>query len=345
VDDDTLEGGDGNDLFFAMGERATLTGNGGVNLFHFSGSGEYTVTDFNAENGDLLSFGGRFEDDLHFLTSMRVENQTEESDGDLVVYDERSELSVRLVDQGGLMTTAEDHVFDFLSKEDRADELSSYFNELNSKQLDAFLDHTVTEGENDLFFGLDGEQFEQFFSPSHAALLVAEYDPDHKLADPPPEEDTASSEDQPDMGEPEEVDAPSPLQPDAPQDDPDALDEIWDEAARLMELLDTLDQYRQQNSNEDEGEDAQSGPNINVDASCFVATAAYRNPSHPDVVYLRKFRDEFLRNWLVGRIFIAFYWTVGPVLARPVRKSAHLASLSVVILKMVIAVIRFIWRK
>ena len=55
--------------------------------------------------------------------------------------------------------------------------------------------------------------------------------------------------------------------------------------------------------------------------TCFVATAAYGDPDHPDVVFLRAFRDSELRASAAGRAFIDFYWKVGPVLAKPVSRS------------------------
>lgn len=50
--------------------------------------------------------------------------------------------------------------------------------------------------------------------------------------------------------------------------------------------------------------------------ACFVATAAYGDPRHPDVVALRAFRDNILVRYRAGRAFIRFYWTVGPAMAR-----------------------------
>ncbi|WCR02235.1 calcium-binding protein [Paracoccus saliphilus] len=49
--------------------------------------------------------------------------------------------------------------------------------------------------------------------------------------------------------------------------------------------------------------------------ACFVATAAYGDPYHPDVVALRAFRDLHLSRYRLGRAFIRFYWRVGPKLA------------------------------
>ncbi|WP_234853636.1 CAP domain-containing protein [Paracoccus everestensis] len=53
--------------------------------------------------------------------------------------------------------------------------------------------------------------------------------------------------------------------------------------------------------------------------SCFVATAAYGNRLHPDVVTLRQFRDGVLVRYQAGRAFIRFYWVIGPKLAKVVR--------------------------
>ena len=55
---------------------------------------------------------------------------------------------------------------------------------------------------------------------------------------------------------------------------------------------------------------------------CFVATAAYGSWSHPDVVALRRFRDEVLTRHAAGRAFIRAYRIVGPKLARLVSAEA-----------------------
>ena len=56
-------------------------------------------------------------------------------------------------------------------------------------------------------------------------------------------------------------------------------------------------------------------------ATCFVASAAYGDPNHPDVMFLRHFRDTKLKSSTIGRAFIAFYWKLGPVLAKFVGRS------------------------
>ncbi|MDN7129842.1 hypothetical protein J6I92_08155 [Pseudidiomarina sp. 1APR75-15] len=74
------------------------------------------------------------------------------------------------------------------------------------------------------------------------------------------------------------------------------------------------------------------GSNMRIEsksgAACFVATAAYQNPNHPDVIYLRSFRDKKLATTRVGRSFIAWYWRNGPKLAKVVRKSPVFAAMA-----------------
>lgn len=51
-------------------------------------------------------------------------------------------------------------------------------------------------------------------------------------------------------------------------------------------------------------------------ATCFVATAAYGDWRHPEVEFLRWYRDNVLAKSTVGRTFIRVYWAVGPQLAK-----------------------------
>ena len=51
------------------------------------------------------------------------------------------------------------------------------------------------------------------------------------------------------------------------------------------------------------------------DNTCYIATATYNNPMHPDVIYLRGFRDHYLNKTVCGRLFIKLYYMVGPYIA------------------------------
>jgi hypothetical protein len=66
-----------------------------------------------------------------------------------------------------------------------------------------------------------------------------------------------------------------------------------------------------QDPDEEDPQDAGAGSG----GSCFVATAAYGSPSHPDVVDLRRLRDQVLTRHRAGRAFIRAYWIVGPRMA------------------------------
>lgn len=65
---------------------------------------------------------------------------------------------------------------------------------------------------------------------------------------------------------------------------------------------------------DDNADDKDSG-------SCFVATAAYGDYDHPDVLTLRALRDGHLVKSAAGRAFIRTYWVIGPVAARFVRST------------------------
>lgn len=47
---------------------------------------------------------------------------------------------------------------------------------------------------------------------------------------------------------------------------------------------------------------------------CYIATMAYGDYNHPQVLELRKFRDEILKKSIVGRLFIKTYYFISPKL-------------------------------
>jgi hypothetical protein len=73
---------------------------------------------------------------------------------------------------------------------------------------------------------------------------------------------------------------------------------------------------------------------------CFVATAAFGDADHPDVSFLRRFRDETLSRHKVGRGFIATYARIGPGLARIVMKWSTLRLVSRAVVAAIVAGLR-----
>lgn len=75
-------------------------------------------------------------------------------------------------------------------------------------------------------------------------------------------------------------------------------------------------------------------------ATCFVASASYMDPTHPDVVFLRSFRDNFLVNYKYGIKFINWYWLHGPKLATYVSKREFARKISKSTLQVIVSVLR-----
>lgn len=72
-------------------------------------------------------------------------------------------------------------------------------------------------------------------------------------------------------------------------------------------------------------------------ATCFVASVAYDDPNHPDVMFLRYFRDMVLRRSNLGRAFIKWYWTWGPRVAKAVKYVPGLKKFSRAIISVIVA--------
>lgn len=75
-------------------------------------------------------------------------------------------------------------------------------------------------------------------------------------------------------------------------------------------------------------------------ATCFVASVAYDDPNHPDVMFLRGFRDTVLNDSEFGKAFIAWYWKTGPNLARIISKSIVLTKMAKFIISMIVRLLR-----
>lgn len=75
-------------------------------------------------------------------------------------------------------------------------------------------------------------------------------------------------------------------------------------------------------------------------AKCFVASAAYQDADHPDVKYLRAFRDEKLSKSDLGRSFIDWYWRNGPKLAEFVEGKPVPRALAKLFISMIVKLIK-----
>jgi cold shock CspA family protein len=62
------------------------------------------------------------------------------------------------------------------------------------------------------------------------------------------------------------------------------------------------------------------------DHTCFIATAVYGVGYAPEVIALRRFRDETLQASAAGRLFVAAYYRISPPIARYVSRRPALAA-------------------
>ncbi|MFG6686241.1 CFI-box-CTERM domain-containing protein [Mariniflexile sp. HNIBRBA6329] len=60
---------------------------------------------------------------------------------------------------------------------------------------------------------------------------------------------------------------------------------------------------------------------------CYIATMAYGNYNHPQVVELRNFRDNILSKTVFGRIFIKFYYKHSPYLVERLKNKQNVNSI------------------
>lgn len=58
---------------------------------------------------------------------------------------------------------------------------------------------------------------------------------------------------------------------------------------------------------------------------CFIATAVYGDYYAPEVIALRRFRDESLQTTSLGRIFVEIYYQVSPPIAAFLSRTPSLA--------------------
>ncbi len=58
-----------------------------------------------------------------------------------------------------------------------------------------------------------------------------------------------------------------------------------------------------------------SRPILPSSKECFIATAVFGNELHPDVIFLKKFRDLYLTENIVGKYFVLLYYKFSPPIA------------------------------
>ena len=61
---------------------------------------------------------------------------------------------------------------------------------------------------------------------------------------------------------------------------------------------------------------------------CYIATAVYNSYDAPEVLCLRRFRDEVLATSVLGRLFITLYYRLSPPAAERLKRTRHINLLA-----------------
>jgi hypothetical protein len=78
----------------------------------------------------------------------------------------------------------------------------------------------------------------------------------------------------------------------------------------------------------------------NSDGGCYIATMAYGDYDHPQVIKLRKFRDETLSKSYLGQLFIKTYYKYSPTLVEVLRNQKQVNTFIRTVLNQIIKAIK-----
>ena len=83
----------------------------------------------------------------------------------------------------------------------------------------------------------------------------------------------------------------------------------------IEKYIDEVRNGKYDKSAQDAGGNSQQG--------CYIATAVYGSYTCDEVMQLRRFRDDYLSRFSLGRAFIRLYYTISPTLVKHIRQGSH----------------------
>lgn len=356
---DNLHGGHGNDTLLSLSGSNTISGEEGGDLFIASVDTNTTITDFSYVSGDRLSFLGFYNEEDHLQSHTAVVVNAETGASDVLITHETG-FTTTLSGAGDQVDLLGDANIDMSERGESALALADTLNALNPSQISAlmsslgsedFADQVMAVDSNVLLSNLDGAQAGAFINgmlPDEASefydhvsdttfthfinglgadgllSFLTQLDDDHLdlLTDVIPDDAlelvNETIEYDEDTGPDQSDSAPHTV----PETDDNPVDHLPEIPVQEDEPLD------------------EPAPEEDV-SPCFVATAAYCDRLHPDVVSFRLYREHVLRKSAAGLAFIEFYWWIGPKLAAPVNSSKTLQKASRFALKCLLKTLQY----
>ena len=103
--------------------------------------------------------------------------------------------------------------------------------------------------------------------------------------------------------------------------------------------FDTIVDLLKDNSNSSNDTSSKQGNSSSQKEGCYIATAVYGDYNAPEVLVLRKFRDNVLKRSSLGRLFIKAYYAISPRLACKLKSNTFLNSKIKLILDRIVTII------
>lgn len=360
--DDTLHGGGGQNVFYSdAGVSSIITGllgdlvligggdanitSNGTDYISITSPSDVTITGFDAETS-FLSFGPNGSESSSALDSLYVS-------GDNLLISSESLGQVTLVDAADQIGQVQSMLSTQMSDIERSEFIAQYISGLSGEQAELLAELAQDEtGHSSLFDGIVTElvgsvpkevsdaigsvhgQKETPVEESPETMPPEIEEPiseDDPVTQPPvsgndgsagpvdgtqpgqePESPGSNGPQNPGLGEPENGSV------EDPEGDGDAHDDPHENS-------DEDDWYENPGHDHEQNPD-DGGSDGGGGGGCFVATASFGDGRHPDVMTLRRFRDDYLVTNSAGRCFIVFYWVVGPYLAKVASPKNNIGS-------------------
>ena len=350
-DNDDIFGGTGNDILSGGSGENHISGGDGADYFVITSADHTIIEDFNASDGDRVTFLGQFENAEELAEHINITNAVGNGPGDLIVTGEDGTRTI-FVGAAEQREQLVNSVVDFSEAGQNSISLANSLNEMNPGEIGIYVDSLDTDGLSEQFGTVDSvilfsnlhaeagaellnsfeqEELTDFLSTmgdEGLMLALGEMSPEELFEFLDGVDKNVASELITELGSEtisaailgmeyvEQVAVEEKFFPRAEEEitEPSAFKESVASISIEEDLsVPTIPEAEAYGAQDGEEEEASEDGTISAD--CFVATVAYESGEHPDVWLLRWYRDTVMRRSILGRTAIIIYWYLGPKLA------------------------------